>query len=86
MDAKPGMFIEIDPKKDPRTGGKRYLRLIVKDMPEESSFQVVNIDEEKRVSWMTYYAVKSFKEIKNPSKQMIRDVIKGSFIRIGKTI
>jgi len=85
MDTKPGIFIEIDPKKDPRTEGKRHLKYLVKDLPEESSFRTINIAE-KRISWMTYYAIQSFKKVENPSEQMVRDVIKGSFIRIGKTI
>lgn len=72
---KPGMFIEIDPKEGAR---KRHLMFITRDIPEESSFQTINITE-KRISWMTYYAVRYFKKVENPSEQMVRDTIKGSF-------
>jgi len=78
---KPGMFIEIDPKKGART---RHLMFVVRDVhiPGEPYFEVVNV-KEKRIK-ITHYAVRYFKKVENPNEQMIRDVIKGSFIR--KTI
>jgi len=77
-DIKPGTFIEIDPGKDPVTEGRTYLMLIIKKMPYELSFQVINV-EQKKISYVTHYAIRSFKEVRNPSEQMRRDAIKGSF-------
>jgi len=72
---KPGIFIETNRKRGDR---KRYLMFIVRNIPEESYFEVVNV-EEKRTK-ITYYALRYFKKVENLNEQMMRDVIKGSFI------
>jgi hypothetical protein len=73
-DIKPGMFIETDRKRGDR---KRYLMFIVRNIPEESSFQVVNVEE--KTTKITHYAVRYFKKVENLNEQMMRDIIKGSF-------